>query len=107
QVTPRAMTSQHFLDLFTGDRPDVTIMRVEAHKNGQAVSFTVVDHFDRQTGMTSMMRTTAWSASIVVLMMARGMIFKTGGVYQETDVPAEEFLKEAGARGSQIHYEMS
>ena len=110
-VTPRAVTSQVFLDLFTGNEPDVTIMRVEAHKsipNSEAVggpgqtrvaSFTVVDRFDRVTNMTSMMRTTAWSASIVVLMMARGMIMKYGGIYQETDVPAEEFLRECEWRG--------
>jgi saccharopine dehydrogenase-like NADP-dependent oxidoreductase len=107
EVTPRALTSQLFLNLFTGDKPDVTIMRVEAHKAGRVASFTVVDHFDRATGMTSMMRTTAWSASIVVLMMARGMIMKYGGIYQETDVPAEEFLKEVGARGIPIHFAMN
>ena len=119
-VSPRAVTSQIFLDNFTGDKPDVTIMRVEAHKaisgesaggvggkNVRIASFTIVDHFDRQTGMTSMMRTTAWSASIVVLMMARGMIFKHGGIYQETDVPAEEFLKECSSRGIEIKYAMT
>ena len=42
EVTPRALTSQLFLNLFTGDKPDVTIMRVEAHKGGRVASFTVV-----------------------------------------------------------------
>lgn len=107
EVTPRAMTSQIFLNAFTGSKPDVTIMRVEAHKAGRVARFTIVDHYDRATGMTSMMKTTAWSASIVVLMMARGMIMKYGGVYQESDVPAEEFLRECGARGIQIHFSMS
>jgi lysine 6-dehydrogenase len=107
EVTPRAVTSQIFLDRFTGDQPDVTIMRVEAHKRGRVASFTVVDHFDRLTNMTSMMRTTAWSASIVVLMMARGVIAKRGGIYQETDVPAGEFLKECEKRGILIKYAMN
>lgn len=119
EVTPRAVTSQVFLDLFTGDKPDVTIMRVEAHSGPSSTtpdagkstprvaSFTVVDHFDRATGMTSMMRTTAWSASIVVLMMARGMIFKYGGIYQELDVPAESFLEECEKRGIEIQYAVS
>jgi lysine 6-dehydrogenase len=104
EVTPRAVTSQIFLNAFTGSKPDVTIMRVEAHKAGRVASFTIVDHFDRATGMTSMMKTTAWSASIVVLMMARGMIMKYGGVYQESDVPAEEFLRECGSRGIEIKF---
>src|SRR5205085_8811099 len=30
EFTPRSVTSQLFLDLFTGNEPDVTIMRVEA-----------------------------------------------------------------------------
>jgi lysine 6-dehydrogenase len=107
EVTPRAVTSQIFLNAFTGNKPDVTVMRVEAHKAGRVASFTIVDHFDRATGMTSMMKTTAWSASIVVLMMARGMIMKYGGVYQESDVPAEEFLRECGARGIEIKFAMT
>ena len=32
---------------------------------------------------------------------------QTGGIHQETDVPAEEFLREAGARGIPIHFAMN
>ena len=54
--------------------------------------------------MTSMMRTTAWPASIVLMMMCSGQIAKRGGIYQETDVPATLFLGEMQKRGVPIEY---
>ncbi|MEO6119098.1 MAG: saccharopine dehydrogenase C-terminal domain-containing protein, partial [Terriglobales bacterium] len=104
EVSPREMTSQIFLDKFSGDEPDVVIMRIEAHRGGKVSSFTMVDYYDPATKMTSMMRTTAWPASIVLQMMAKGTIAKRGGVYQETDVPGPAFLREMAARGVKIEY---
>src|SRR6185436_15147919 len=87
EVSPREMTSQIFLDKWTGDKPDVCIMRVEAHREGKVSAFTMVDYYDPATKMTAMMRTTAWPASIVLQMMVNGAIAQRGGVYQETNVP--------------------
>jgi hypothetical protein len=39
-------------------------------------------------------------------MMAEGQISKRGAVLQERDVPAVQFLKEMGARGLEIAYEV-
>jgi lysine 6-dehydrogenase len=105
EVSPRALTSQLFLDKMSGSDPDVTIMRIEAHQNGKVASFTVEDHFDPRTKMTSMMRTTAWPASVVLQMICSGQISKRGGVYQELDVPAEIFLAEMEKRGVRIRYD--
>ena len=69
------------------------------------VSFTLVDHFDSKTGMTSMMRTTAWPAAVVVQMLGSGEIAKRGGIRQEVDIPAEIFLPAMHDRGIQIEYE--
>jgi lysine 6-dehydrogenase len=107
EVSPREVTSQIFLEKFTSNAPDVCIMRVEAHKDGRIAAFTVVDHFDPATKMTAMMRTTAWPASIVVQMMARGTIAKRGGILQETDVPSAAFLDEMSKRGIKIEYAVS
>lgn len=54
--------------------------------------------------MTSMMRTTAWPASVVLQMICSGQISKRGGIYQELDVPAEIFLAEMEKRGVKIGY---
>jgi saccharopine dehydrogenase-like NADP-dependent oxidoreductase len=64
-----------------------------------------VDRYDPKTKMTSMMRTTAWPAAVVVQMMASGEILKRGGVLQERDVPASAFLTAMGERGVAITYD--
>ena len=64
----------------------------------------MVDYTDRETGITSMMRTTAWPASIVLQMLINGQITKRGGVRQEIDVPAQPFLNEMARRGITINY---
>ncbi len=105
EISPRALTAQLFLDKMSGSEPDVTIMRIEAHQNGKVASFTVEDHFDPRTRMTSMMRTTAWPASVVLQMICSGQIAKRGGIYQELDVPAEIFMREMEKRGVKIRYD--
>jgi lysine 6-dehydrogenase len=122
EITPRALMSKIFEDKFRGDGPDVCIMRVEAHQakpklglrgisgrtepqpKPRVLAFTMVDRYDAATGMTAMMRTTAWPASIVTQMLASGAIAKRGGIRQETDVPAEQFLLEMDGRGVNIEY---
>lgn len=104
RVSPREMTSRLFLGKMSGSEPDVTIMRIEAHRGGRVLSFTMVDHYQRSTGLTSMMRTTAWPASIVVQMLASGVVSKRGAVRQEVDVPAAAFLDHMRRRGIHIEY---
>ena len=119
QVAPRAVLSKIFEGKFAGKGPDVTIMRVEAHESvkapgvrgllggklkGRIATFTMVDHYDPKSDMSSMMRTTAFPASIVLQMMCSGAIEKRGAVLQERDVPAEKFLGEIERRGIKIEY---
>lgn len=106
EVTPRQMTTSLFLEKFKDDAPEATILRVEAHQKGAVASFTLIDRTDPKTKLTSMMRTTAWPASIVLQMMAEGQISKRGAVLQERDVPAGQFLKEMAARGLEIAYDV-
>jgi len=106
KIAPRALTSRLFLEKFTGDAPDVTILRVEAHRRGKVASFTLVDRYDTRTKLTSMMRTTAWPAAVVVQMLARGDIQKRGAIRQERDVPADLFLKAMRSRGLRITYQL-
>jgi saccharopine dehydrogenase-like NADP-dependent oxidoreductase len=56
--------------------------------------------------MTSMMRTTAWPASIVVQMLASGEIAKRGAIRQEIDVPAARFISAMQQRGIHIDYSL-
>src|SRR5947199_654008 len=98
EISPRELTSHLFLEKLSGEEPDVTIMRIEAHAKKRVLSYTMVDEYDRRTGLTSMMRTTAWPASVVLQMLASGAIAKRGGIRQELDVPADLFLREMSRR---------
>jgi lysine 6-dehydrogenase len=104
EISPRAVMSDLMVEKFSGAEPDVTLMRVEAHRNGQIAAFTMIDKYDPETKLTSMMRTTAWPASVVLQMMVTGEITKRGAVLQERDVPAKQFLSEMSARGVNLIY---
>jgi lysine 6-dehydrogenase len=104
KVVPRAVMTKIFEQKFAGNEPDVTILRVEGHLKNRDASFTVVDHYDPKTKLTSMMRTTAWSAAVVVQMLASGVIEKRGAILQEVDVPAEAFIAEMRKRGINIEF---
>ena len=121
EVAPRALLSKVFAEKFAGKGPDVCIMRLEAHESvkapgvrgllggkrkGRVAAFTMVDHYDPQSDMSAMMRTTAFPASIVLKMMCTGAVSKHGAVLQERDVPAEAFLEEVARRGIKIDYRM-
>ncbi len=102
EIAPRALTSQLFLHKLSGSDPDITIMRIEAHNSSCITAYTLVDRYDPETKMTSMMRTTAWPASIVLQMLCSGQIEKRGAIYQELDVPAPAFIQEMESRGIRI-----
>lgn len=104
KVVPRRLMTDIFKEKFAGDEPDVVIMRVEAHVGGKVTAFTIIDRYDPATKMTAMMRTTAWPASIVVQMLASGVIARRGAVRQELDVPADRFIEEMKARGINIEF---
>lgn len=104
EIVPRTLMTRIFEEKFAGNEPDVTILRVEGHLKNRTAAFTMIDRYDPKTKMTSMMRTTAWSASTVVMMLASGLIEKRGAVLQELDVPADLFIEEMGARGVKIYY---
>jgi len=121
EVSPRAVISKILERKFAGKGPDVTIMRIEAHESvkapglrgllggkleGRVATFSLVDYYDPKTDMSSMMRTTAFPASVVLQMMCSGAVEKRGAVLQERDVPAEMFLEEMDRRNIKIEYRM-
>ncbi len=104
QIAPRELMKKLFLEKMSGEEPDVTVMRLEAHRNGRVAAFTMVDKYDSATKLSSMMRTTAWPASVVLQMLVSSEIEKRGAILQERDVPAQLFLNEMAARGIAIAY---
>ena len=103
-VAPRQVMSSLLVEKLSGDEPELTLMRIEAHQGDVTASFSMVDYTNQATGLTSMMRTTAWPASVVLQMLVDGRISKRGGIRQEVDVPAQLFLNEMAHRGITINY---
>jgi len=91
-----------------GDEKDVTVLRVDVSgkKDGRDVehSFVMVDYFDEERWMTSMARTTGYTAAIVARMIARGEIQERGVVPPETAVVKmfKRFVSELQDRGIKI-----
>jgi len=106
EVRPRDMSARLFEGLLTGHDPDVVLLRVTVigTKFGgrRRLEYELIDHFDAVHGLTAMSRCTAFPASVVVQMLARGRIDKRGVVPQERCVPADEMIEELLRRGLQV-----
>ena len=88
--------------LSEGDPRDMTVMRVIAKgKNGEAV-YDMIDRYDEKNEVTSMGKTTGYTASIVTQMVGSGEVTGTGVVPPEKAVTGKrvsKLLSELGRRG--------
>lgn len=98
RVAPRRVLAELLVRNLPHDEPDVVLVRVEFSGGGKRLRYDIVDSFDPKTGLSAMMRTTAFPAAIVALMMARGQIEKKGALPQERCVPPELFMAELAKR---------
>jgi lysine 6-dehydrogenase len=91
-----------------GGEEDVTVLRVDVtgKRDGNNVehSFVMVDFFDKQRRVTSMARTTGYTAAIVGRMVARGDIQERGVVPPEIAVVGKfkRFTWELADRGIRV-----
>src|ERR1051325_349928 len=97
-VVPRKLLGALLERNLPHDEPDVVLVRVEVKGDGRALRYDIIDRHDPSAGLSAMMRTTAFPAAIVALMMARGQIEKKGALPQERCVPPELFMQELAAR---------
>lgn len=103
EVEPRSLFKS-VLDrsLSFGDL-DMTLVRVtlEGEKDGASLTliYEIVDRQQSQTSLTSMMRTTAFPATIIAAMAASGQITKRGCKPQEIAVDSALFIPELKKRG--------
>ena len=97
-LAPRRLLSELIVRNLPHDEPDVVLVRVEFVGGGKRLRYDIIDRQDEKTGLSAMMRTTAFPAAIVALMMARGDITIKGAVPQERCVPADLFMQELAKR---------
>ncbi|MEA2165411.1 MAG: hypothetical protein QOK37_3538 [Thermoanaerobaculia bacterium] len=97
-VAPRRVLGDLLVRNLPADEPDVVLVRVEFVGDGRRLRYDIIDRYDKATGLSAMMRTTAFPASIVALMMARGQTTQKGALPQERCIPPELFMQELAAR---------
>lgn len=103
QVAPRRVLGDLLVRNLPADEPDVVLVRVEFVGDGKRLRYDIIDSYDEATGLSAMMRTTAFPASIVALMMARGQTTQKGALPQERCIPPELFMQELARRKIVVH----
>ncbi len=102
-VVPRKVFGELLQKHLPADGPDYVLVRVEVvGDGGKRVRYDIVDKQDEATGMSAMMRTTAFPASIIAQMMARGDVNMRGATPQEKAIDAEKFVSELERRNIKI-----
>jgi lysine 6-dehydrogenase len=106
KIAPRTVLENLLEKNLPESGKDVTLIRiiVEGWKNTESrkMEYEIIDYYDEETGLTSMMRTTSFTTSIAGIMCANGTIEKRGVLPPERCIPPEIFIKEMEARGVSI-----
>ncbi len=106
KVAPRIVLEKLLEQNLPPTGKDVTLLRVtvEGWKGTESrkVEYELVDVFDDKTCLTSMMRTTSFTASTAATMMADGTISERGVLPPEKAIPPEPFIDEMKKRGIEI-----
>ncbi|MEO6334436.1 MAG: saccharopine dehydrogenase C-terminal domain-containing protein [Pyrinomonadaceae bacterium] len=102
KVTPRKVFGDLLQKHLPADHPDYVLVRLDfvGRRNGEVgrARYDIVDKQDETTGLSAMMRTTAFPASIIAQMMARGDVLERGATPQEKAIDPEMFIKELASR---------
>ncbi len=106
RVVPRNVFAATAGPVLDRGEPDVTLMRITARgkRKGRAAVriYEMVEYPDEKHGLTAMMRTTAFPATTVLAMLARGQVEKKGALPQERCIDPVRFIRELLARGLEI-----
>lgn len=89
--------------------PDVVLVYIEATGiragRRQTATYYIEDYLDKTTGHSAMQRTTAYSAAIVMQMIAEGSISKRGTLRSELGINHGRFIQHLGERGIGVKME--
>jgi lysine 6-dehydrogenase len=105
-ITPRRVLAELLARHLPADEPDAVLVRLEfqgiAEGKTRTLRYDIIDYFDEKTGLSAMMRTTAFPASIIAQMMARGETLMKGATPQERCIPPDKFVAELSKRNIRI-----
>ncbi len=102
RVKPRRVLGELRVKNLPHDEPDVVLVRVEFAGDGKKLRYDIIDRYDAETQLSAMMRTTAFPASIVALMMARNQTTSKGALPQERFIPPDAFMSELAKRNIRV-----
>lgn len=106
KIKPRRVLGELLTKHLPADEPDYVLVRLEfvGKKDGETknLRFDIVDKQDEKTGLSAMMRTTAFPASIIAQMMANGEVTRRGATPQEIAIDSEKFVAELDRRNIKI-----
>ena len=102
KVTPRKVFGELLQKHLPADGPDYVLVRLDlVGKSGgsaKKLRYDIVDKHDDATGLSAMMRTTAFPASIIAQMMASGDVLTRGATPQEKAIDPDKFVAELSRR---------
>lgn len=111
RVKPRKIFGELLQKHLPADGPDYVLVRLDfaGTKDGAAkkLRYDIVDKLDPATGMSAMMRTTAFPASIIAQMMGKGDVLVRGATPQEKAINPVQFVAELARRNIKIKIEDS
>lgn len=106
KIKPRKVFGDLLQKYLPADGPDYVLVRLDfvGKKDGyiRELRYDIVDKLDEATGMSAMMRTTAFPASIIAQMMAKGEVLMRGATPQEKAIDPEIFVAELARRNIRI-----
>jgi lysine 6-dehydrogenase len=116
-LTPRKVFGELLQKHLPADGPDYVLVRLEfvgtpgpqapspaPQQSGDTsrLRYDIVDKFDPATGLSAMMRTTAFPASIIAQMMAKEEVLMRGATPQEKAIDPDKFVAELARRNISI-----
>lgn len=106
KVAPRDLLIHLLNERLVKDEPDVVLVRVTVtgikDKKPTQYVWECIEFADQAENLSAMMRMTAFPASIIAQMIARGDIAERGVLRQEQSVPVKLFLAEMASRGIRL-----
>jgi lysine 6-dehydrogenase len=109
KVVPRKVFGRLLEMYLPHDEPDYVLIRLEfvgelatRPSSLSTLRYDIVDKQDESTGLSAMMRTTAFPASIIAQMMARGDVLMRGATPQEKTIDPDKFVAELARRDINI-----
>ena len=106
KIKPRKLFGELLQMHLPADGPDYVLVRLDfAGTSGgetKRLRYDIVDKQDERTGLSAMMRTTAFPASIIAQMMAKGDVLMRGATPQEKAIDPEKFVAELARRSIEI-----